>query len=265
MAGRTTRTKLQSDRVLRLRVDKQHPTPVYMQIVEGVQALAKNGDLVAGAALPPERVICEQLGISRMTLRQAFDILERQELISCQRGRGTFVSVPRLHKQQQEFRSFSEEMAVRGATASSQLLSFRRTAAGFAAREFFGLPQHECVYEITRVRLSDGTPLAIETVQIPQFLCPGLDQFSLATNSLYKILEEHYGLWLARCTERISAALPNATQKTLLLLPRSAVILLVERETYSSNDVPVEMASTAFRGDLYTALVRSSRTRKNPV
>ena len=47
-----------------------------------------------------------------------------------------------------------------------------------------------------RLRLRDGVPLAVEDVQISQRLCPGLDRFDLARNSLYAILEESYGLRL---------------------------------------------------------------------
>ena len=61
--------------VLAIRPDKGRGTFVYQQIAEGLRAVLKRGLMPAGTMLPPERVLCERYGVSRMTLRQAFDVL----------------------------------------------------------------------------------------------------------------------------------------------------------------------------------------------
>src|SRR2546429_6821796 len=65
----------------------------------------KSGALPAGYVLPPERALCERFGISRMTLRQAMGLLDREGLIESRRGRGTVVTPARLRKQQQDRKS----------------------------------------------------------------------------------------------------------------------------------------------------------------
>src|SRR2546429_6004701 len=62
----------------------------------------KSGALPAGYVLPPERALCERFGISRMTLRQAMGLLDREGLIESRRGRGTVVTPARLRKPQQQ-------------------------------------------------------------------------------------------------------------------------------------------------------------------
>jgi GntR family transcriptional regulator len=133
---------------------------------------------------------------------------------------------------------------------------------GVALRESLQLPEHEQVYEINRVRLKDGLPLTLEKVQIPRYLCPNLDQFNLATDSIYRILEEEFGVHLGRGIEEISALRPTRIQRQLLNLPRSAVILQVSRRTYTTNDTPLEVTTSAYRGDLYTAVVQSVRAEE---
>ena len=86
---------------LSIRLDKDSPNPVYLQIAEGIGELLKSGALPAGYVLPPERALCERFGISRMTLRQAMGLLDREGLIESRRGRGTVVTPARLRKQQQ--------------------------------------------------------------------------------------------------------------------------------------------------------------------
>src|SRR5581483_4623261 len=191
-----------------LKFRKDSAMPMYLQIAEAIGSLLRTGAYPAGFALPPERVLCEQYGVSRMTLRQAMSILERESLIESQRGRGTFVAPHRLQKQQQELRSFTEEISTRGGKAESRLLSFEIIAAPPSAKEFFDFSDSDKVYEITRLRFKDGLPLAVDTALIPQKVCPWLERFDLANNSLYRILEDSFGLRLQSGTEEISAELP---------------------------------------------------------
>ncbi len=247
---------------LTLKVDKSSPTPVYSQIAEAIKALIAQGEAPVGTPLPPERVLCEHFGVSRMTLRQAYDVLERDGLIESHRGRGTFVALPRMQKQQQEMRSFTEEITARGAVPSSSLIAFRRSKQTPADRAFFGLPGDETIYEVERVRYADKTPVALELAHIPEYLCPNLDRFNLGAQSIYQILEENYGLALAYCTEKISAALPTRRQRELLRVSGPASVLVVNRQTYTDKDTPAELAVTSYRGDFYTAVVRSIRRKK---
>ena len=92
-----------------IRVEKDASTPIYRQIAEAVGALLANGVLPPGYILPPERVLCAQFSISRMTLRQAMSLLDREGLINARRGVGTVVTLSRLRKQQQEALSLAKK------------------------------------------------------------------------------------------------------------------------------------------------------------
>jgi len=249
-----------SDAFLRLRIDKGSPVPAYAQIGDAIENLLRPGTIPAGTPLPPERILCERLGVSRMTLRQACEALERKGLIESHRGRGTFVSPRRMHKKQQEMRSFTEEIRSRGQTPSSRVLVFRSIKQSGADRDFFALPETELLYEVERVRYADDVPIAVERIHIPQYRCPNFDRFNLTSHSIYKILEENYGLKLAHCTEYISAASPSKAHKQLLQSPPNGVVLVVNRMTYTDKEIPVELATTTYRGDLYTAVVHSIRS-----
>jgi GntR family transcriptional regulator len=255
-----TSATVNSDAFLRIRIDKSSPVPAYAQIGDALKNLLRTGAIPAGTPLPPERVLCENLGVSRMTLRQACDALERDGLIESHRGRGTFVAPRRIQKKQQEMRSFTEEIRSRGQTPSSRLLVFRSIKQSTTDRDFFGLPESELIYELERVRLADDVPIAIERIHIPEYLCPNLDRFNLASHSIYKILEENYGLTLAHCTEHISAAWPSKAHKQLLQTPPNGVVLVVNRRTYTNKETPIELATTTYRGDLFTAVVYSVRS-----
>jgi GntR family transcriptional regulator len=240
-------------------VDRANRIPAYLQIAQSIRDAVRGGRLPVGSVLPPERAVCERFGVSRMTLRQAYDLLEREGLLERRQGRGTFVSRERIQKQQQQMRSFTEEITAHGGKPSSRLISFVAVKQSQAAREFFGLPEDELLWDIRRVRLNDGVPIALEHAQIPCYLCPTLDRFNLLTQSLYLILQEHFKVRLVRCEEAISARRPGPQEKRHLGRPLSAAVLKIERRSYSANDTPVELGVTTYRGDLYTAIIRSVR------
>lgn len=246
-----------------IRIDKDAPTPIYLQIAESIGSLLASGALPAGYILPPERVLCEQFSISRMTLRQAMSLLDREGLIDSRRGIGTVVRHNRLRKQQQELRSFSEEIRERGGRPESRLISLGLATPAAAVREFFGLREDQKVYEIQRVRLNDGEPLALELARIPERLCPGLERFDLARSSLYEILEQSYGLRPETCNEEISAEIPSSQQRKLLSLPARTAVLVINRKTYMDDGRPLELTRSVFRGDRYSSVVHSVRKNKS--
>jgi GntR family transcriptional regulator len=245
-----------------IRINKQNPEPVYLQIAGALKELLHSGKIPPGTAMPAERVIAQLFRVSRMTMRQANDLLEREGLIDRQSGRGTFAVQNRIIKQEQETRGFSEEIRRRGGIPSSRLISFKTLKGPAATAEYFGVAPGDPLYEIQRVRLADNIPIALESVQIPSAMCPHLERFNLVDHSLYKILEENYGIELARSEEETSAIQPSALHRKLLNLPRKVAVLLVRRKTFTNDGRPFELATTAYRGDLYTAMVNSKRQPK---
>ena len=250
-------------RLLEIPVGRGDPRPVYAQISEGFRKVLSSGILPPGCILPPERVFCEHFGVSHMTLRQAYDTLEREGQIECMRGRGTFVAQPRVLLESKHRGSFTEEVLSRGMVPSSRLLSFTLCRPTSPAREFLALTSSDKVYKIERLRFGDGVPLALETVEVPQRLCPGLNQSDLEGRSLYWLLEERYGLHPEQSVEEISAVVPSIVQRRLLEIPRSVALLMIRRRSYTAEGLPVEWAVAAHRGDFYGAIVRSVRSQDN--
>lgn len=246
-------------RLLTATVDRSSPLPMYVQIAASLRSMIQSGVLAPGSLLPSEKQLCDTFGVSRMTLRQAYDVLDREELLRSQRGRGTQVLPPRMRKEQQQMRSFTEEIRSRGGKPKSKILRFESTDPTPASRQNLQLPDGQHVYRIERIRFNDTTPLAIEKVEIPCFLCPDLDKYDLLGHSLYEILEREFKLRLDHCTETISAAMPSREERELLELPKGVAVLRIERKTLTINDTPAELAVTTYRGDLYQAVVRSIR------
>jgi GntR family transcriptional regulator, transcriptional repressor for pyruvate dehydrogenase complex len=74
----------------------ERPPKTWVRVAERLQGLILGKKLDAGSKLPPERILCQQLGVSRTVLREAIKHLSAQGLVEEVTGRGTFVSKPNL-------------------------------------------------------------------------------------------------------------------------------------------------------------------------
>jgi len=71
--------------------EKVRTKKVYMEIVEQIRNLVQEGRLKKGDKLPPERVLAEQLDVSRPPLREAMAALEILGMIESRAGKGNFI------------------------------------------------------------------------------------------------------------------------------------------------------------------------------
>src|SRR5215204_7024292 len=85
--------------------------------------------LGVGEAIPSERQLSTDLGVSRLTVRAALDELVREGYLLRRRGAGTFVSEPKI-AQELTMTSFTEDMRRRGMAPSSKTLELKSVTAG---------------------------------------------------------------------------------------------------------------------------------------
>ena len=77
---------------MRIHVHPGDELPIYRQVVRQITDAIAGGRLKPGDKLLSHRDLAEQLVIAPLTVKKAYDELERVGLIETQRGRGTFVS-----------------------------------------------------------------------------------------------------------------------------------------------------------------------------
>jgi len=81
-----------TDKKLLLQIDFRSGLPIYIQIVNQVQAQIASGILNPGAQLPTVRGLAEELRVNFNTVARAYRILDEARIISTQQGRGTFIT-----------------------------------------------------------------------------------------------------------------------------------------------------------------------------
>jgi GntR family transcriptional regulator len=201
--------------------------------------------------LPSERELATRFKVSRMTVRQALLELARDGTIYTRVGKGTFVAAPKIDQQLRALTGFSQEVLARGGTPSSRVLEAQVIPATPEVAAALRIRPDAEVIMLSRLRLFDGAPLAIETAYLPFVLFPNLLRHDFAVESLYDVLENKYTLTLTRADQSIEAALAGVRELELLELTPPAAVLKMQRLTLTSDGVPVEYVLSAYRGDRY--------------
>lgn len=246
-------------RVPSLSLDRNSFVPYYHQVADQIRALIQKGTLAAGDAFCSEGELSRQLGISKMTVRQAFQSLRHEGLLLVEKGKRPVIGAGRVHKNVQELRGFSEEMNRRGLRPSSKLLSIRMTVPDAEASEALRLADSERVHRIERLRYASNQLVGLEISQLPASLFPRLEKHNLEKTSLYSVLENSYGVKLDWSEEQLEAMPAGKEQAALLHVTSGTPLFFVRRTVYTAEDLPVEYCRSHFRGDRYTATVMSHR------
>src|SRR3989304_4617080 len=77
---------------MHLRLNRKSPLPIHIQLKAQLAHLIQAGEGLPGRRLPPVRQLAGSLRINRNTASRVFADLAREGHLSCERGRGTFVS-----------------------------------------------------------------------------------------------------------------------------------------------------------------------------
>jgi len=219
--------------------------------------------LAVGDAIPSERQLSSDLGVSRLTVRAALDDLVREGLLVRRRGSGTFVSEPKI-AQELTMTSFTEDMRRRGMVPASRTLDLRTVPAGAHLGRLLKVSPSEPVVVIIRLRLADRETMAIETLHVRESLIPGLTAADLEQQSFYELLEARYGVSIASGIQTIEPTVTNEDESSGLGVPLHSPAFLFERTTQTREGAVVEYVRSIYRGDRYRLVTELNRRESRP-
>jgi GntR family transcriptional regulator len=220
--------------------------------------------LSVGEAIPAERQLGIDLGVSRLTVRAALDELVREGYLVRRRGAGTFVAEPKVAKGI-DITSFSDDMRARGLTPESRTLDLHVEMAGARLGRILHVSPSEQILSVKRLRLADGDPMAIELLHTRASLVPGLTGRDLEENSFYDLLASRYGISIVGGTQTVEPTVTNEEESASLGVPLHSPALLFERLTRSSTGDLVEFTSSTYRGDRYRIVTEIGVGGASPV
>lgn len=225
--------------------------PRYVQLRKRIERAMdpELGILPPGASLPSEREIASLTGLSRVTVRNAIQALVEAGTVVQRQGSGTFVTekAQRVEQSLSHLTSFSEDMARRGMQSTSVWLERSVCLPSPEETIALALSANDSVSRISRLRMADDRPMAIERAALPVDILPNP---IAVTTSLYDVLEQD-GNRPVRAIQKISAINLSMDDADLLGVAEGAAGLRIERVSYLPSGRVAEFTKSIYRGDAY--------------
>lgn len=240
-------------------LNKKIPIPLYYQLKQWLVEQIDRGDLMPGDFIPSERELSEEFEISRMTVRQALLELVNEGRLVREKGKGTFVAEPKISQGLLKLTSFSEDMISRGMKPGAYVVDVTVKKVTPVVQKRLHMKADDSALIVTRLRMADDKPMALETTHLPLSRFSGLEQQDFNNMSIYQYIKEHYGIVTAFASQTIEVGLPNGSEAKLLDTHADAPILLIERVTFDEHRVPIEFVKSVYRGDRYKLFAELER------
>jgi len=233
-------------------------TTAYNMVAQEIRNRILEGKMQPGQQLPPERLLCEEFGASRITIRRAMQILEEELLVRRQQGQGTFVSAAPDRKIPILSQEFSASLRRHAPDVHRKLdILEGRAADAQLAEEFGGLTGAPLVY-VRRIEELDERPVSMDEVWLLERYADRLkpaDWKRLDFLDRWRAVQQIELSYSAQVVEAVPAVEPI----TRLLQVRGGTPLLKESEIiYLTNEEPAARIVSHYRHEYFrlTARVR---------
>lgn len=244
-------------------IDFESNIPYYIQLIELLKAKIYSGEWQPGDQILSEPELCETYGVSRTVVRQALREIELEGLVVRRKGKGTFVSEPKIDESlAQKLTGFYHDMIERGLTPVTHVLRQAVIKAPAKVLEYLDLPADTEVIELYRLRFVNDEPIVLVISYLPYSLCPQVATADFSNQSLYEFLERECGLLISHGRRYIEAVLASKAEAELLQIEPGDPLIQLNSVSFLEDGTPIEYYEALHRGDRSRFEVELVRVRE---
>jgi GntR family transcriptional regulator len=236
-----------------LKRDRHRVVPLYYQAQHIIAQRISRGEYPPGAQLPPENELSRELGVSRVTVREALRVLAQQNILNKVQGRGTFVADnPGIVQPARSFTGYLEDLYDQLERVLVRHIDVARVPITEEFREKLLLPANDTeVIRIKRIRDVDNEPYAFTINVLPLGIGQYLNKENLQSAPLVRILEEDLKIQITGAHEAIQAAAADNEVSESLDIPFLSPVMHVQRILFTLEDHPLQLVDSYYRADKY--------------
>ena len=232
---------------------------LYSRVETVLAGEISDGQLKVGDQMPTEDFLIERFEVSRITVRRAVQNLVSRGLVEIRRGKGTFVTAPKITQEPTELSGFVEDMQALGRKPTARLIGKEVVTADANVARHLALTKGERVVRIRRVRLADGIPLSFDETYLPLEIGKKIITNNLKVEPIFSLLERKYDVPLVEAEYKLEAVAAEAEVAAALRVKQGSPIFRIERTSYSTRNRPVDYEKLYYRGDLVRFVTRLAR------
>lgn len=231
-------------------LDSNLPVSLQYQLREVLFEKLNSGEWKAGEQIPSEHELCEEYGVSRITVREVLKELVQSGYLKRKQGKGTFVSKPSVEATLVSNYSLSADLKQKGISSEFKLISLNLVEPSPSKREFFELKKGEKLVEIVRTRTIKDEIYAWEKALVPEKYLKDLTEKEIQEKGLYPSIKERTGLYPVEADERMEAVICPAYVAKQMNLPTNTAVFKVKRNTKSMSGY-IEKCESYLVGQTY--------------
>jgi len=214
-----------------------------------------------GEQIASERELCDEYGVSRITVREVIKGLVQEGYLVRKQGKGTFVSMPKFEHELSSDYSLSLELEKTGVDNSFILISFQQVKATPMLMSHFKLKINDPIYELTRVRHIGGELFAWERSYIPLEYLGNATEDDINRDGLYMTIFHSCGLMAEEAEVEVEAKNCPAEIATQLQIKKNKAVIYLTRVT-SAKDQIIEFCESYIVSDKYKYKYKQKVRRK---
>lgn len=228
-----------------------HPSPARQGKWARVHSelLRKYAGADPDTALPSETQLCEEYGVSRITVRRALDELARTGVVRREQGRGTFATGGRDVGQavdRFDLSGFYAQRVAEGQRVSSAVILQTMIAAPNEMALALGSREGEPAIRLDRLRSVDGTIDHVNRIWVLGRRFPLALHHDFEHGSFYEFLRETYGVLMCEDRVQVSLVQPTGDEMALMGIEDADMRLHTSSTVYDAEGQPIIHGRTTF-------------------
>ena len=244
-------------------IKKVKQRPLYLLAKEEIRRFIEENSLKNGDMLPPEGSLCERLGISRGTLREAMRVLEEEEVVIRKQGIGTFVT-------QSEFlisstldlnEGVSEMIRGKGMVPGAKNIRIEKIESNKKMAHTLNIETGDPVYLVKRLRTANDFPVAYTEDYMPAKVVSHELIERLGEGSLYDVLEGGLGIELTSSILKLSPMTATRALAKELGIKQGDLLISLKQTDTSKERMPILYSEEYFIPNRFEFVVMRKRKK----
>lgn len=234
--------------------------PIYLEIVDKIKEEIKKGNIKPGEIIKSENTLCEEFGVSRMTIRKSFSVLANEGYLYSVPGKGYYVSE---HNLDQYVIYYNEISNIEKVTQESQMMGVSIIKRDIDVMVNLQLSENKYVIAIKRILINEDKPIAYDIKYIPYYKGIPIVEKEIRFSTFPEMVARKKSLFAIRKELKIKSVISNDELNKVLGLTEISPLLLVEQKLFDEKNKPIGWGLTYYVGDSFQIDAESSLNNKN--
>ncbi len=235
-----------------MKLDKRSNIPLYSQLKDLILERINQNSYPSGSQIPSELTLCDELNLSRPTVRQAIAELVAEGVLIIQKGKGTFVADDPERLEIKNFTPFSYSLLASKSLLDIEFASIEKAANSELLAQSFGLAyvaSQTGFWVLTWMLKNRGQEVGHCQSYIPISLFPDFGEQIKAGKTMLDILANKYAYLPAKGQCQLILRAADNEEASMLDITRRSPVLVIKCLLASRSEHLCEMVEVILRPD----------------